>query len=200
MASLTRTAIANPVRITAPSAYPVSLSEVKQYMRITHDADDAMITLLLTAAIQQCEEITQRSLMEQTWQVTLDEFSDAIQLLRPPVQSILGVTYVDADGATQAMDVGDFYLDVQGYGPAWLVPSVEAEWPTPRDQANAVVVTYVAGYGYASESVPAPIKMWIMIRVADFYENRGKTVIGQTVESVPWVDGLLDTYRIHSLG
>jgi uncharacterized phiE125 gp8 family phage protein len=60
------------------------------------------------------------------------------------------------------------------------------------DAANAVTVTYTAGYGSASD-VPQAIKHWIMMTVASMYENRESSAPGAAAtQMLPFVDGLLD--------
>ena len=81
-----------------------------------------------------------------------------------------------------------------------LVPAPGQGWPaTQAGVVEAVSVEYVAGYGDAAASVPAPLKAWILLALGDLFENRQATSIGNTVNPLPFADGLLDTYRNFAL-
>lgn len=184
-------------RTVASTTGAVSLEQVKLFLRVDSDEEDSIIEMFISAATAQCEKLTGRSLITQTWQTQLDAFIDAIELPFPPVQSIASVSYLDDDGAIQTVDAENYYLDAMD--PAWLVPAVGFTWPAAREQANAVTITYVTGYGDDPEDIPADIRSWIMLRVGDLFRNRSSIVIGDSVGSLSYVDGLLDPYKIHTL-
>ncbi len=87
----------------------------------------------------------------------------------------------------------DYQLDVHSE-PARLTPAYGATWPATRDQANAVLIRYEAGYADAA-SVPAQIKTWMLLRIGMLYENR-ESVSGMTLNELPYVDTLLEPYKI----
>ena len=47
-------------------------------------------------------------------------------------------------------------------------------------------------------TTPDGIKSWLLIRIADLYENRESIVIGPGVNKLPphFADGLLDAFRV----
>ena len=60
----------------------------------------------------------------------------------------------------------------------------------------AVWITFDAGYGSAT-SAPEGLKSWIKLRVDSLYSHRGETaVIKGKLERLPFIDGLLDPYRV----
>ena len=59
---------------TPPIEEPLSLSEVKAYLKVTSADDDALITRILTAVRRACEAWTGRALVTQTWTLWLDRF------------------------------------------------------------------------------------------------------------------------------
>ena len=63
--------------VSAPATEPVSLAEVKSYLRIDGTADDAVLTILIASARRSAEEYTKRAFITQTWQLTLDRFGRA---------------------------------------------------------------------------------------------------------------------------
>lgn len=183
--------------ITAPDSEPVTLTEAKAHLRVDGTDDDTLISALIVAARQGAEHSTGRALMPQTWELALDEFEDEIDLPNPPLISVTSVKYTDSDGVEQTIDAADYQVDSHS-APARLLPAYGLEWPTSREQANAVLVRYQAGYADAA-SVPQEIKAWMLLRVGLLYENRESVAAGVTLSELPHVDRLLDAYRVWSI-
>lgn len=183
--------------ITAPESEPITLAEAKAHLRVSGSDDDALISALIVAARQGAEHITGRALMPQTWELALDEFGEVIELPRPPFSAMSSVKYIDADGALQTMAEAAYLLDTHSE-PARLMPAYGESWPSTRDQANAVLIRYQAGYAGAA-TVPQEIKSWMLLRVGMLYENRESVAAGVTLAEVPFVDRLLDAYRTWSV-
>lgn len=152
--------------ITAASALPVTLEEVKLACRFDGTALDSDITAMLTDAVQLCEHESGQSLMPQTWELTLDAFPDSIELTRVPVSAITSIKYIDTAGSLQTLSSGAYSLDnSDGFGAAHVTPVFNTSWPTTRSEPNAVKVLYVAGYANAA-AVPSNFKRQIKIFVA----------------------------------
>lgn len=180
--------------ITAPASEPVSLSEAKSHLRVDHADEDALISALITAAREECEHLLERAVAQQTLALVLDSFpAGGIQLPRPPVVSVTSVEYVDQDGVTQTMSSADYLLD-DAQQPSWLLLAYGEEWPQTRDQANAVTVTYVAGYA----DCPELIRAWMLLRIGTLYANR-EADSDKPAQPSPFVDRLLDRYRVWSV-
>jgi len=57
---------------TAPTVEPVSQDEAKAWAKIDTTSDDMIVAALITAARMAAEEYLRRSLITQTWKLTLD--------------------------------------------------------------------------------------------------------------------------------
>lgn len=180
--------------ITPPATEPVTLAEAKAHLRVTESAEDALITAMITAARERCEHVLCRALIHQTWELTLDAFPEAIRLDYPPLSSVTSVQYVDPDGNLQNWSSLEYYVD-KAAEPGYVVPGYGSEWPAIRDQANAVIVRYVAGYGAAASAVPQAIRNWLLLAVGTLYETREADDVRAKAQHL-FVDGLLDRYRI----
>lgn len=180
--------------ITGPATEPVTLAEAKSHLRVDVADDDTLITSLIVAMRTDCENEIKRSLITQTWEKVLDFFPDAIQLPMPPVQSVTSITYLDIDGALQTLPTNQYVLDKDSE-PGYVVRAINVNWPVTGDYINAVRVRYVAGYA-AAANVPEPIKLWIKIRLSNAYENREEYLLGRNMQEFPYVEGLLDRYRV----
>lgn len=182
--------------VTAPTVEPITLSEVKAQAVIGHDLDDALLSVMISAAREHGESLTGRSWAPKTLEVVLDSFpSGAIELPASPVTAVTSVKYLDADGVEQTMSDTDYTVDTDS-----LIGRVVAdEWPETADKINAVRVRYTAGWSFAD--FPPVLKQWLIIRVATLYEHReALTMVSNGRLVLPmdrsFVDGLLDHYTV----
>jgi uncharacterized phiE125 gp8 family phage protein len=159
--------------VTGPAIEPVTLTEAKKHANVVATDDDALIAVLIAAARELVEEDTSRALINQTWALELhDWWTDRIELPRPPLVSITSVKYFDVDGVEQTLPATYYDVDTRRQpGVLWWDEDVSS-CPTLSDAANAVVVTYVAGYGAAATAVPARAKQAILLLVSHWYRYR----------------------------
>lgn len=181
--------------ITAPATEPVTLAEAKLHLRVDGVTEDTLITALISAARQDAEHRLGRALITQTWELTLDAFTDTIELPRPVLASVTSIKYIDTTGAEITLSSGAYTVDTDSE-PGRVYPVYGTSWPDTRDQLNAVRIRYVAG----AASVDTAIKQWMLLRIAALYENRESVVSGQAIQAAPrdFADGLLDRYKVYS--
>ena len=115
----------------------------------------------------------------------------------PPLQSIDSIKYYDQGGTLQILDPSLYLVD-SVTEPARITPAPDTAWPSTQNRINAVEVHFTAGYDDTGELLPQAIRAWMLMRISDLYENRDAVVMGTrgTVESHPFIDRLLDPYRI----
>jgi uncharacterized phiE125 gp8 family phage protein len=186
-------------RITAPTTEPVSLAEAKLHLRVDDSTDDALIGVLIQAAREAAENHLGRSLMPQVWELTRDAFpadDGELRLRMGPVTGIVSVTYTDTASATQTLDAAKYSLDAKSLV-AWLLPAYGESWPDTLRTANAVTVTYAAGYADAA-TVPASVKAWMLVQIGHWYANREATT-ERALTPLPFVDNLLYHYVVPSI-
>jgi uncharacterized phiE125 gp8 family phage protein len=180
--------------ITAPADEPVGLAEVKAHLRVDTGDDDVLIQSLITAARLEAEKITRRALITQTWDLVLDAFPTVIKLPLPTLQTVVSIKYLDTAGAQQELLNTKYVVDADSE-PARVTPAYGLVWPSTYPQVAAVRVQFTSGYGDTQEDIPQAIKQWLMIRVATLYEQR-ESVSPVQMTAVPFVDGLLEHYRV----
>lgn len=156
---------------TAPAALALSLTEVKNYLKVSGTDEDALLTTLINAAAHHAQNYLEQAIITQTITEKYDELGTSIRLSVNPVQSVSSVQYLDADGTTQTLASTEYIADEYSRR-AVIEPKNSVSWPTVLNQRNAVTVVYVAGYGATEASVPADIKLALMKIVADAYDNR----------------------------
>jgi hypothetical protein len=210
------------VQTQAPSIEPITLAQAKSHMRVDADltSDDALITLLITAARVYAETYTQRSFITQKWRLVMDCFPggslvpgtyfgagvpysnprNALLFPQGPVQSVDSIVYLDMSGTQQTVSapgLPDYAIDLSGPVPR-MAPGFGKIWPIPLPQIGSVQVNFTAGYGDTADKVPAGICQWLLLRVGTLYENREEVALMNRgkVEPLPYVDTLLDPYTV----
>lgn len=184
----------------APAVEPLSTADVKAHLRVDVADDDVLIDMLIAASRQYCEQATGRSLVTQKWALVMDGFyaagGPAVMLEHGPVQSIDSVVYTDMGGVQQSMPSTDYVADLSGTL-ARITPRFGKVWPITLPQMASVVINFTAGYGVAA-AVPEGLKSWMKLRIGSLYKNRESVVIDGRVDvmPLPYVDSLLDAYRI----
>lgn len=177
--------------VTPPASFPVTLEEAKAQCRVRHSDEDTFINGLIAAATEHVEKQIGRAIIAQTWRLTLDQFSDAMQLPLSPVIGVDLVEYSDPDGFTQTASASLYTVDTVSE-PGWVVLNNTAEWPETIDAVGAVRITYEAGY----TTVPAPIKHAILLLIGHWFNHR--EAVGDPAQALPMaVDALLVNYRAY---
>lgn len=184
-----------PQLSSGPSVEPVTRAEAKSHLRVDFEEDDTLIDVLIEAARQHAEDYTQRRFITQTWTQTFPEFEDVMLLSGSPLQSITTVTYLDKDNVSQTLSTDIYDVDTTR-NPGAMRRTRDQSWPATYPSWNAVVVTYVAGYGAAASAVPAAIKQAMLMHIGHMYENR-ESSIDRMIMAVPMgYESLLAPYRV----
>lgn len=161
--------------ITPPAVEPVSISELKEFLRVDQfdtSQDNVLLTLGM-AARNWCETFTARRFVQQTWRLYMDFFPGfvdtkvvgskvsspfvsganailvgiryAVLLPYPPCQSIVSFAYQNANGSVTNLTTDEYVQDFAS-NPARLTPLFGQMWPVARVVVNAIEIDYVCGY------------------------------------------------------
>lgn len=180
---------------SAPANYPVSLQEVKEFLKVDDINSDAEILSLIGAATDHAEALCNRPFINREFQATFDSFPRCIELNQTPVQSVDLVEYVDTNGATQTLVATEYQVDLGNrFRKARIVEAYNKTYPSTRVQMNAVTVTFTAGYGADWNSVPDTIKTTIKYLVSHYFINRSSE--GKVPEMIKM---LLAGEKVHAL-
>jgi uncharacterized phiE125 gp8 family phage protein len=166
------------VVVTPPAAWPVSVAEARQHLRVDVPDEDVVLQRLIEAATQWCENYCARRFISATLRWRLDRFPAVIELPRAPVQSVTQLQYIDGAGTLQTLSSTLYQVDLEDE-PARVAPAPGFEWPsTQLDALAAVRVEFVSGYGATAADVPQGIREAVLVRVGDLYAHRESVVIG----------------------
>ena len=201
---------------TEPTQEPLTLQEVKEYLRVEDNTDERNLRPLIESARRLVEEHLNRTLMQTTYQQFLDSFDEYedplfegvrqgpylnyyknyIDLVKSPVISVTHIkTYQDDDSAT-TMAASKYYVD-NAREPSRIVLRQGETFPTALRVANAIEIQYVEGYT-SPYQVPEPIRLAILQIIAHMYEHRGD--MGNAAEAMmmpSMCKRLLSPYVIH---
>lgn len=176
---------------TAPALEPVTLTEMKLDMRVDCSDDDALITSLIVAARQACEDYEHRAYVTQTITAKLDYLPTKIILPKPRLQSVTSVTYTDSGGDVQTLSSALYQVSTYRE-PGEVVIAYNANYPGNRDYTDSVTIVYKAGYGDAASNVPDITKTAIKLMCAHLYDNRSALTDTQMYELPFGVKSLLN--------
>jgi uncharacterized phiE125 gp8 family phage protein len=165
------------VRTIEPKNLPVDFAEAKKQCEIgeSDTAHDSHIKRLIAAATADVERHTRRALITQTWRLSLREFpqGNQIELPRPRLQSVSSITYVNTSGTTVTIDASEYQVSTDA-SPGYVEPAYSKSWPSVRTEtADAIKITYVAGYGSTYSSVPEQFRNVVYELVAFRFVRRG---------------------------
>lgn len=166
--------------VTAPTAEPVSIFDLKTQLRIDGALEDPYLLTCLHRAQAYLAEgsgWTGIACLTSTWDYALDCFpwgaslrDRSIRLPLRPVQSVSSVKYIDEAGVQQTMSAAD-YVVYPNAVPPMIAPDYLTVWPTPRRQIEAVTVRFIAGWtGPAAMS--ANVRNALVLLAGHFYTHR----------------------------
>lgn len=172
---------------------PVDVEEAKCHLRITHDAEDDFLLLLLNAATEAAEKYTGRELRANTWTLTIDEFEARICIRRDPVASITSITHL-VDDSAEAVATTVYYLK-RGPISSEILLQEDQTWPTDTDEREAAIVVTFVTQAHRCTNLA---KLAILRAVAFAFENRGDC---DPADSEHWLVAsgaakMLDQFRI----
>jgi uncharacterized phiE125 gp8 family phage protein len=184
------------ILLDPPASEPLSLAEAKNYLRVEHGADDALIAAMIAAARVQVESLTRRALVMQSWRIVLDRWPSPGRVASPvsPLREVLAARVRDAAGEAQALDL-DMFIANTAPSPG-LIAFDGARVIHPVQDIAGIEIDIAAGYGAAAD-VPAPLVQAIRLLLARAYEYRGGGEPGTALPA--GIAELLAPYRVVSL-
>lgn len=189
------------------AASPVTLQQAKMHLRAggcydaasadAYTAEDAMIGAYLAAASQLVEDVLGRALLTQTWTATFAAPSPAgaFCIDRGPFVSLTSVEAL-VTGAYTTVSTSIYKVRRLSNDETVVRLAEGQSWPIADEDDAAFKLTFVMGYGAASD-VPAAIIAAILLGVGELYDNREATIAANLVEN-PAIASLLRPYMAPS--
>lgn len=146
-----------------PDSLPLSLQEVKHYLRVDFESDDEMIKKMIAAATSVFERNTSLALINQVWSISytdLEKFE--FELSISPVVKLLEIELINWEYCRVNIDVSSVIL----------LPEISTIRFRQFPYAYMLKVKYLAGMSEASEYIPSDIKSVLLTHIAAMYEHR----------------------------
>ena len=182
---------------TPPASEPVTVDELKDYLRISDTASDSLLTELIAAARRDVEMRTRRALITQTITATFPAWPDSDKALPLPVGNALAISsvkYRDDSNTQQTVSSSDYFL--VGGQPGGVQFDDSFQSPSIYEREDAVEIVYTAGFGAASD-VPALLKAAIKGLASYWFEQRLPVNVGNIVNVMPLhVQHMINSYRV----
>jgi len=163
-------------RLNASSKELVSLEELKEYMRIDHDAEDTLLNTLQRSAYEWVEQFTCRSLLTTQWRFKSPPLKEGSEIqLCLPFPGLLEIEKVNHFHTSVNKEAVKRYTILEKNGIAYVCL---------RSKGIPVEIIYTAGFGPHPDCVPEAFRHAIKVLVAYWFENREGSICGipDTVE------------------
>jgi hypothetical protein len=151
---------------------PITLSELKVYCKITNSSDDALLTALISAGREICENYTNRSFAQRSMTAWINNFNSNTQLPFGPVNSISKVYDSEGVEIAEYTTIGTQFVQIVN----------------PR---QILKVEYSAGPSTLEEVFKTAIKAQALF----LYENRGDAQLDTLQGTSPIAQVILNPYR-----
>jgi uncharacterized phiE125 gp8 family phage protein len=190
-------------QIIGPTLEPLDLEEVKKQRRFTSTSIDTLFDMWMGASRQDFESETGVQLLTATREYALDATpcADRIEIPRPPLRSIVSITYDDDSGVEQTFDSANYVVlprqsDPQEFDtfptPGYVALVSGASWPTVTCRRQALRIRYICGFGDAPGAVPELIQyaLFMFVGTAHKYAESLQELRGSNL-SIPGVDNVM---------
>jgi uncharacterized phiE125 gp8 family phage protein len=179
------------------------------FCRVDDEEETPLVADLVKAAREYVELHTGHALIRQTWKATIDRWPQyvnasgwrdnrRITLEKFPLISVDEVAYYDANNVQNTYLTDQYIWDAGGDGVfGFLERNHGADWPDIYDRANAISITFKAGYGTNGAAVPAMLKHAMKLVIENFYSQRDPVNTGNIVTEVPLnLRHLVESHRV----
>lgn len=183
-----------PFLLVGPAVEPVPVAEMKSHLRLDHDADDALLGMLIEAARCAAEAHAGRLMISQTWRLALDRWpaGGVVRVPLAPFAGLVAARVLPQSGAAANLPLSDFVTDTVAE-PGRI--AVRGAPPAPGRRFAGVELDVAVGYGAAPGDVPEPLRQAVRLLAAHWYENRGDELPERTDALPPQVAALLNPFR-----
>ncbi|MCJ8143863.1 head-tail connector protein [Ancylobacter sp. A5.8] len=183
--------------LAGPAAEPLTLAQAKTFLRVDHDAEDALIGALITSARATVEALTRRVLIDQSWRIVRDAWPASGLITAPvnPLREVSAAHVIDAAGEEIAVPPEAFLCDAARL--PGLIRVDRQMVPAPGRPLAGIAIDIVAGHGAGADHVPSALVEAVRVVLAHFYEHRDVT--GPAAAFPERLGALVAPYRVMRL-
>jgi uncharacterized phiE125 gp8 family phage protein len=196
--------------VTPPAELLLPLQVAKDWLRVDVSDEDSLIEDCISAAQEDLEGNYELALLTQTWDWTQDNFpglglfpwssvwnvaqNRPVEIPRPPLQSVVSLTYTDSTDASTVITFPDARFTVDTSSVIGRVaPKVGQTWPSASLQTISAVTWRVKlGFGDHFINVPFKARQAARLLVGHYYANREQVLLEQRVRAIDIPRGVDD--------
>ncbi len=146
------------IQLTKPDALPLSLENVKLYLKITHKHDDDLLNMLISSVASKCEIYTGLSLISKDFRL---EYKNPINQLHIPLRPLQRVESIRFSRKLETEEISPKYY------------SVSQDSVTIHVFLSGQIYLYCScGFGDSHDYIPQELKLIMTNHVSDLYETR----------------------------
>lgn len=183
--------------LEAPATTPVTLTEVKDQLRVEHTDDDTLINRLISVAVAytDVQGALGHAMITQKWGQWVNSTPpQTVKLLLGPLIAVTAVKYYDANGTLQTDTLSNYEIFGTEFSTT-IGPKEGFAWPVTQDRPDAIRIEYTIGYGSATTDIPETLRHALMMLIGHWYDNRETTMMDE-LSNVPYgFDALMDMHR-----
>jgi uncharacterized phiE125 gp8 family phage protein len=173
-----------PILISPPAIEPLSLADVKLWLRLDGADEDDLLQALIVSARLTIEAHIRRFCITQSWRLRFDAWppsvsqsNSVLSLPVSPFQNVVAVRLFDAAGVASIIPPTNYGAPASPDCARIIFASAP---PTPGQSHDGIEIDLVVGYGDSALSVPEPLRRAMTMLVARWYEHRGDGDSGDT--------------------
>jgi len=164
----------NIERTTDPVNAAVATALVEQQLYISSGDSPLVIANAIESATDFVERDTDRSLITQTWTMTLDAFPNnfrtTIYVPKGKIQSITSLKYIDVDENEQTLDLNTHFTVTTVGKENRIIPI--GSWPSVfTDKDDVVTLVWISGYGDDDSDIPGWAQRAILLKVQEAFDR-----------------------------
>ncbi len=161
-------------QVAAPRVEPVSLADIKVFVRIEETDEETLIESFISVARRAAEEYMGRSLMNQQWKLSYDGYPpQSVKLPYGPVNSIVSVNIFQVDEISATLASNSYYL----------TPARDMILFDVIPCGHRVEIIYEAGALLASD-IPPSIYQGVLSHAAALYEHRENATMPESSKAL----------------
>jgi len=157
-----------------PASETMGLRRAKNYLYVTHNEDDDLITDMIRDSRQYIEDATGYVALTMTIVQYWDGFpayGGPIEVGRRPLQSVDSLSYTGTDGISHTMTPTDYGLDTAG-DPPRITLAHSSAWPVAASRPLPVVSAQIVVGNPDVRSVPSNFIRAQLVLMAHWYDKR----------------------------
>jgi hypothetical protein len=188
--------------ITPPTTLPISAADACNELNLPL-SEAPRVERVIRTATELAEAFTNRSFITRTLQLQLDAFPNGtipwwdgvrqgsirqftrdafIALPKPPAIALTSFQYINLANQLTTVNTSTYYLDSINE-PARIILNYGSSWPSDARDRAAVLITYTAGYGATSASLPSAIIDAILMHTRDQINRPNGTIESETIDN-----------------